>query len=347
MTHAFMKLSSIAAFVLVGACAVPPASVDDPQTSRGEHHMGYAHTLEAEFDALGHVGPNTLRWANLDTERIGLSCVDGREHEGVVGSPGGDAGELLLLLASAEAEGVSIDVDETAGFIDTWIAEFGGFYLHTDVDALAGLGRSLAADPRFHDELLALTGNDGDLDLVALEGWLRSPPLGLHEPLLAHLVDPDTVGCGHLRSVLRAPEDYDVRPALAGAVISGFYRRLWSNPEQMRFVVLQGHHQERAILDVEVDEIPEPNHEHDVPLVMPANAHDQVFVIQPQAIALFRERAVGLMAERHPELDTEALYARMHALGTDQLSATLHHPWIRKWFHFQPVQLQTPEPCTL
>ena len=32
---------------------------------------------------------------------------------------------------------------------------------------------------------------------------------------------------------------------------------------------------------------------------------------------------------------------------TDEIAATLHHPFIRKWFHFQPVQLDTPEACTL
>lgn len=29
------------------------------------------------------------------------------------------------------------------------------------------------------------------------------------------------------------------------------------------------------------------------------------------------------------------------------IDAMIHHPFIRKWFHFQPVQLERPEPCTL
>lgn len=29
------------------------------------------------------------------------------------------------------------------------------------------------------------------------------------------------------------------------------------------------------------------------------------------------------------------------------IDAQVHHPWVRKWFHFQPVQLQQPEACTL
>lgn len=28
------------------------------------------------------------------------------------------------------------------------------------------------------------------------------------------------------------------------------------------------------------------------------------------------------------------------------ITSTLHHPWLRKWFHFQPVLLTRPEPCS-
>jgi hypothetical protein len=287
--------------------------------------MDYAHTLEAELDAFGHIDPASLRWANLDREKIDVSCVDGRAHDGVVGSPGGDAGELLLLLAAAEAEGWRVDLDETAGLIDAWIEEFGGFYLHTDVEALAELGRSLAADPRFVAELPEFQTAAGVVETAALEGWLRSPPEPLREPLLTHLIDPEAVGCGHLRAISRASADYEVRPALAGAVISSFYRRLWSAPAGVRFVVLEGEHHERAILDVEVDLEHDPSLAHEVPLVRPANAHDQVFVIHPQALAVIRARAVALLVARRPEIDADRLYARMHRLGTDQLAATLRH----------------------
>lgn len=29
------------------------------------------------------------------------------------------------------------------------------------------------------------------------------------------------------------------------------------------------------------------------------------------------------------------------------IDAMVHHPWVRKWFHFQPVQLERPEGCSL
>lgn len=305
--------------LLLGSCSVPPSSFGELRER--EHEPGYAEIVEAELDALGHVGdPKALQWTNLDAE-IGLSCVDGRAEEGVVGSPGGDAGELLLLLAAAEGQGQAIDAEQVPALISDWIAEFGGFYMHTDVEALAALGRSLAADPRFEAELAEFVDESGELDLVDLEAWLRSPPEAIHEPLLAHLVDPDAVGCGHLRSMLRAPDDYAVRPALAGAVIVGFYRRLWTNPEQVRFVVLRGEHHERAILDLEV----EPSLVHEVPLIVPSNAHDQVFVIQPQAVAVLRTRAAKLLHRRQPNLDLAALEAGMHALGDQQLAATIRH----------------------
>ena len=31
----------------------------------------------------------------------------------------------------------------------------------------------------------------------------------------------------------------------------------------------------------------------------------------------------------------------------DEIEATLHPAWFRKWFHFQPVYLSRPEPCTI
>jgi hypothetical protein len=280
----------------------------------------------AEHDALEHVGdPHQLHWVDLDAENVALSCVDGRSDDDVIGTPGGDAGELLLLLAAAEAEGLMIDLGRVPDLIDAWIAEFGGFYLHTDREALAELGRALAVDPRFADEIAQLGDGSGDVELARLEAWLRSPPVELHEPLLAHLVKPEAVGCGHLRSILRAPADYEIRPALAGAVIMAFHRRLWAAPDQLRFVVLHGDHHERAILDVEADVDHDPALRHTIPLIKPHNAHDQVFVIQPQAVAVVRDRAVELLADRFPELDRAAVRAHVERLGAAQLTATLAH----------------------
>ena len=31
----------------------------------------------------------------------------------------------------------------------------------------------------------------------------------------------------------------------------------------------------------------------------------------------------------------------------EDIETILHPKWVRKWFHFQPVQLETPEPCNV
>lgn len=91
MTGIAKLLSTLA---LLGACTVAIVSVGEPEQRTTP---SFARVVEAELDALGHLDPHSLHWANLDAEQVGLSCVDGRDEQGVVGTPGGDAGELLLL----------------------------------------------------------------------------------------------------------------------------------------------------------------------------------------------------------------------------------------------------------
>ncbi|WP_172304462.1 hypothetical protein [Pseudenhygromyxa sp. WMMC2535] len=303
----------------VGAlgCSGAKESPDAPR----ERLRRFRQTLEAEVQAVEHTQDMAeLHWVELGRDGAGLSCIDGRADSEILGSPGGDAGELLLLLAAAEREGVQVSVDEVPGLIAAWVADFGSFYMHTDTHALVSLRRAVAADPRLADSLPKTS------DTAAMEAWLRDPPLDEagRAALLAHLVEPSSVGCGHLRSVLGAPEDYSVRPALAGAVIVGFYEQLWRAPETTRFVVLSGHHEEHAILDVEVA----GEAEHPVgavPLIEPRGQHDQVFVLQPQAVAAYRERAIGLFVARHPQLDAARLGEEVADLGEEHLEATLEH----------------------
>jgi hypothetical protein len=319
------RITSLAgglALCLTALACTPTSPRDSPsgEDPPRERLRTFNQTVEAEVEAVDHIrDPASLRWAKLEQGEVSLSCVDGRAAEGVLGSPGGDAGELLLLLAAAEAEGARIDLDEVPSLIEAWIDRFGSFYMHTDADALTLLREALAADPRVAPSLPAEPGPE------ALEAWLREPPVEVRELLLAHLIDPAAVGCGHLRSILRAPDRYGIRPELVGAVISGFYQRLWTRPEQLRFVVLHGEHDERAVLDIEVAESGE---DEEIPLILPKGERRQAFVIQPQAVAKFRSGATEVLAEHRraqgqAPLDAEALAERIDALGQQQLEATL------------------------
>ena len=80
------------------------------------------------------------------------SCVDGRDHDAVLGTPGGDAGEYLLNLACIERlTGRAIDDGELESLFDRFLLHFGRFYMHTDRHAVDNLAESLRADDAFTD----------------------------------------------------------------------------------------------------------------------------------------------------------------------------------------------------
>ncbi len=66
------------------------------------------------------------------------SCVDGRGELGIVGTPGGNAGEFLLALATLErVSGQPFPLDQLEDFFHKYIDRFGKFYMHGDTHALA------------------------------------------------------------------------------------------------------------------------------------------------------------------------------------------------------------------
>src|SRR5690606_6881194 len=119
-----------------------------------------------------------------------------------------------------------------------WIHTFGRFYVHTDVEALEHLRRAVIDDPRFAAR--------GALpaDAAAMEALVRHPPVGLEDPLLEHLVRHENVGCGHLRAMLQAPEEFRVREDLPEEVLRAVFRHLVRSPEGIDWVVLEGEHHE-------------------------------------------------------------------------------------------------------
>jgi hypothetical protein len=64
------------------------------------------------------------------------SCVDGRDEHGVIGTPGGNAGEFLLALTSIErATGKHFPVECMEEVLRGYLDTFGHFYVHSDTDA--------------------------------------------------------------------------------------------------------------------------------------------------------------------------------------------------------------------
>lgn len=258
-----------------------------------------------------------------------VSCVDGRKKEEVVGAPGGNAGLFLLMLAALEQ---FVDEQLNEGRIgeifESYLDVFGRFYMHTDRLALRQVhsrleqgGWSAAADGAGSD---TETGPKLPPDTVSLSAeWLRRPPEEIREDLLEILVLSEAVGCGHIRLMLEHPDDYRIRAGLVRDVLQLFYRKLWEGDERLLLDVLEGMHDEKAVVRVHVGRSAANGAE--VVLAPPSSHDTDVFIYHPEAVAYLQvENAgflvdVGLLAAEQMEVFIEL----QHAMGSDQLQSTL------------------------
>lgn len=254
-------------------------------------------------------------------------CIDGRAGGPVVGTPGGDAGELTLALAALERTTQrEVSEPEVSALVARYARSFGRFYLHTDEASLARLDRSLAADAG-----LRTARGEGEI------AWLvRHPPVELEEELAQRLAQPEHVGCGHLRLLLEHPEEYGVRRALAETVLRETHRLRFRHPELVDFEVLAGEHEERAVVQVFLDRAV---HAHSRVPTFPHREGDEVafFVSHPEVSAFLRGELGSFLFEqretlgdvgggrRRRRLTREAFDHELAALAERQVRATLRH----------------------
>ncbi|MBX3247239.1 MAG: rhodanese-like domain-containing protein [Myxococcales bacterium] len=289
-------------------------------------------SVESLEEALAAAPPRPVRAATLllhGTE----SCVDGREDHAVLGTPGGDAGELLLALstieslvneqraASASDQPFVLEDGAIVALFDAYVQSFGRVYFHSDEHAMQHLRRALRDDPRFQGAPLGATASD-------LEAFLRRPPAALREPLLEHLLEPSHVGCGHLRLVLQNPEQYGVRAGLSRALGRVVHQMLWTRPELVDFVVLHGDHQEEAVVNVVLDGAVHAF--SNVPAISPRLGGHSVFLNHPQVAAFVREQHARFLFQEVPALRAhgiteERFEAALAERAGRQLDATLGH----------------------
>lgn len=270
-----------------------------------------------------HVGdPRSVHWVKLAAMllRGKISCVDGRDDHGVVGSPGGDAGEVLLTLGAAEAyTGKQLDLARMPTLLRAWLDAFGAFYMHSDIHAHNTMIKALRSDQRF-DEVLAHVEKPHEW-----RAFFAAPPASVRELVLDALTVPEHLGCGHLRMTLQRPEDYGVRRALSEAFLRAYHLERWQSAPEPSFVTLGGGHAEGAVVLVELAQEPRPFSY--IPLVSPAAEGSQMFVDHPQVISLLRRQWAQFLVSRG-ELgltagDEEGLFNAIQELGARQLKATL------------------------
>lgn len=249
------------------------------------------------------------------------SCVDGRDQHEVIGTPGGDAGEMLLKLAAVEAmTGRRLTEAQVEGLLIGHLDAFGRFYMHTDLAAINRFIGSMRADPALAE---ALPPRDSAPDVW--RRWNAAPPAACHERILEHLIQPAHVGCGHLRLMMENSEAYGARRGLCESFLRAFFRLRWAGAIEAEYVILGGGHQEGAVVNVLVEEELWPFTK--IPLLSPACGGAQIFVNHPQVVDYLRRQLAGFVCQV-PGLglepgDHEALHERMRELGTIQISRTL------------------------
>ncbi|HEU0036034.1 MAG TPA: rhodanese-like domain-containing protein [Kofleriaceae bacterium] len=275
--------------------------------------------LTAELIAEHVLDPLAVRWVKLGAFLLHgkRSCVDGRDEQGVIGTPGGDAGELLLALAVTERiTRKSFSDEDVERILVRHIDTFGRFYMHTDVIATTQLiVEGYHKDPRIAPHVA---------NLASAEDWRhfhKRPPPEIREAVLEHLVKPELMGCGHLRLAMMLDE-YGVRPALARAFLRAFHRLRWTGSPELEWVVLGGAHEEGAVANVVVD-----GNLHTytrIPLVSPSVSGVQMFVNHPQVTAFLRRELAAFLCEIGAAPPPEAdVVDAIEQLGAVQARVTL------------------------
>lgn len=272
-----------------------------------------------------HVGhPTNTRWVKLSALLVNgkRSCVDGRDEQGVIGTPGGDAGELLLALAALEeVTGHKLSPTAVEGALRSELDTFGSFYLHTDTQAFHQLTEAIKKDATLAAPVSAL---ESDTDWHA---FLDAPPRELWPKLLEQLTEPAHVGCGHIRLSMLHPDEYGTRAELVKSFLVAFHKLRWSGSPDLELVTLAGTHEEVAVLNVYADT--ELWDFAPIPLVSPAVGASQVFINHPQVAERHREHYVQFFKRLPPLSQTpdkvEAFGKALHALANKQLGRTLHY----------------------
>lgn len=277
-----------------------------------------AATLEA------HVGdPRALRWRKLAALLVNgrLSCVDGRDDSGVIGTPGGDSGEFLLALGALErVTNRPLEDGALRKLLLRRLDSFGRFYFHTDVAAGDRLIASMRSDRRLDEALAGLS------EPLEWRRFMASPPENVQDIILEHMVIPDHIGCGHLRLALLHSDRYGIRPALIQSFLREFMRSQWSGHDDNEIAVLPGGHAEGAVVNVVMSDGIELF--STIPLISPMTGGTQMFVNHPQVSGFLRSQ-LGRFFTRQSDVCNlsigreRELAASIDALGHNQLGHTL------------------------
>jgi len=217
-------------------------------------------------------------------------CVDGRSPQGIIGTPGGNMGEFVLMLAASEqVTGSKIRLAEIYPLFETYVKLFGAFYMHTDTHGLKHMQTEFKTNPLFKSYETA--------SVQKLQNLVKNPAKKYQASLLEYLSQPQNIGCGHLKLMLTFPNEYLIRPNLIKTCIKAFYQKLWSNPKNLEFIILEADHHEGAVVTVLINKktiTPKTL----IPTVASMGKDCQMFISHPQAESFMRQQIASTITKQ-------------------------------------------------
>jgi len=266
---------------------------------------------------------DNITWVKVDDLTTGEpeQCVDGRSQDGIIGTPGGNMGEFILMLDAAEKVAKeTIRSAEVFHILSQYIKHFGAFYMHTDTHALQNMLSVIKKDKQFSD-LKIKTISD-------IEELIRKPSKEHQPALLEYLIQSSSVGCGHIKLMLNYPNEYGVRTKLITTAIRAYFRELWGGTP-LDYVVLDHEHEESAVVVVMVeDKMIDKNTM--IPTVASMGKNHQIFIIHPQAVSYLRKEIATDIVEHEliegiGEDEKEIFLETINNRGNDLARFTLSH----------------------
>jgi hypothetical protein len=262
-----------------------------------------------------------VSWVSVEDflKNIAPRCVDGREGTAIAGTPGGEAGEFLIMLSAVERlSGSQMTSEEVTGAFGAYLEWSGHFYMHSDRHMLERIEKVLLESDVFK---VYFEGVSHARLLSEIENFVRMPPSKAQDALLEVLIGTLNLGCGHIYLMRSKEDEYGVRSELINAFLAAFYRALWRG-ERIDWEVLAGDHEERAVVNVLVTS---EGVVDKIPLVVPNCFGSQVFVNHPQAFEIVMEHLFAFVQTYFNYVDRVPYFAEVEVLAARHMSATLGH----------------------
>ena len=193
-----------------------------------------------------------LNWTTIaEIESTGkLSCIDGRHTQCVVGAPGGNIGEFILMLSAAERlTNIEFTRDQLEQLLVNYASTFGQFYMHTDTHAVQEMLQTIS-----NDSVLTHWANDYKDDVDSFFAAIPTLDKTKADLLMPYLLMPQHIGCGHIKLLATHPDQYQVSPQLVSQVIKSFFRLMWLGNKRMHWEMLDGEHHEKQVVVIDTEQ---------------------------------------------------------------------------------------------